>query len=176
MDTTILLASLTIFGLRLVDVSLGTLRMLVLFRGYRMLTWILSFFQSLVFVIAVGAVLKGANHPLEFVAYASGYATGTLLGMYLEGRLALGFSYVRVVSPTRGALIAQALREHGFAVTEVPARGRTGTVGMLETAVARKDVADVERLVQQIDPEAFVTVEEIRSPRRGYFRTHSRPS
>ena len=72
--------------------------------------------------------------------------------------------------------MASALRDQGFAVTELPARGRTGTVGMLETAVARKDVAEVERLVHQIDPEAFITVEEIRSPRRGYFRTTTRPS
>ncbi len=176
MDSALLLSALSIFGLRLIDVSLGTLRMLVLFRGYRLLTWVLSFFQSLVFVIAVGAVLKGASHPIQFAAYAAGYATGTLLGMYLEGRLALGYSYIRIISPTKGARVAQALRDKGFAVTEVPARGRTGTVGMLETAVARKDVAEVEHLVQEMDPEAFITVEEIRSPRRGYFRTNSRPS
>ncbi len=176
MDAGLWLSALSIFGLRLIDVSLGTLRMLVLFRGYRLLTWVLSFIQSLVFVIAVGAVLKGASHPVQFAAYASGYATGTLLGMWLESRLALGYSYVRIISPAKGALIAQALREQGFAVTEVPARGRTGTVGMLETAVARKDVAEVEHQVHAIDPEAFITVEEIRSPRRGYFRTNSRPS
>ena len=176
MTVSLLLSALSIFGLRLIDVSLGTLRMLVLFRGYRLLTWVLSFFQSLVFVIAVGAVLKGASHPIQFAAYAAGYATGTLLGMWLEGRLALGYSYVRVISPTKGARVASALRDQGFAVTELPARGRTGTVGMLETAVARKDVAEVERLVHQIDPEAFITVEEIRSPRRGYFRTTTRPS
>ncbi len=176
MNAAIWLSALSIFGLRLVDVSLGTLRMLVLFRGYRLLTWVLSFFQSLVFVIAVGAVLKGASHPVQFAAYAAGYATGTLLGMWLESRLALGYSYVRVISPTKGALVAKALRQHGFAVTELPARGLQGTVGMLETAVARKDVAEVERLVQQTDPEAFITVEEIRSPRRGYFRANSRPS
>ncbi|NPA30824.1 MAG: DUF2179 domain-containing protein [Chloroflexi bacterium] len=176
MNASLWLSALSIFGLRVFEVSLGTLRMLMLFRGYRLLTWVLSFVQSLVFVIAVGAVLKGASHPVQFAAYAAGYATGTLLGMYLEGRLALGYSYVRIISPTQGARIAQALRDKGFAVTEIPARGRTGTVGMLEAAVARKDLSEVEELVQSMDPGAFITVEEIRSPRRGYFRTNSRPS
>ncbi|NPA05880.1 MAG: DUF2179 domain-containing protein [Chloroflexi bacterium] len=175
MSTMLWLNAAVVFGLRLIDVSLGTLRMLVLFRGYRGIAWVLSFFQSLVFVLAVRQVLTGADHPIEFIAYASGYATGTVLGMWLEGRLALGYSYVRIVSPTKGASIAAALREHGFAVTEIPARGRAGTVAMLEVAVPRRDVDEVQRLAQAVDPNAFITVEEIRTPRRGYFRS-TRPT
>jgi len=175
MTASLWLNAALVFGLRLIDVSLGTLRMLVLFRGYRGIAWVLSFFQSLVFVLAVRQVLTGADHPIEFIAYASGYATGTVLGMWLEGRLALGYSYVRIVSPTKGASIAAALRENGFAVTEIPARGRTGTVAMLEVAVPRRDVDEVQRLAQTVDENAFITVEEIRTPRRGYFRS-TRPT
>ncbi len=169
-DWNLWLSAAVIFVLRLLDVTLGTLRTLAIFRGYRALAWVMSFGQALIFVLAVRQVIVNARSWVELVAYAAGYATGTVLGIWLEGRLALGYSYVRIVSPHKATRIAEVLRAAGFAVTEIPGRGLQGTVGVLESAVPRRQVNEMLELAREVDPNAFITVEEIRPPMRGHFR------
>jgi hypothetical protein len=43
-------------------------------------------------------------------------------------------------------------------------------VGLVYATVQRRDVGALVDLAEAIDPEAFVTVEEARSIRRGYMR------
>ena len=71
-----LLGALLIFALRIVDVSLGTLRIGMLVRGKRRLAGVLSFFESLIWLVAAAQVLGKLESPIQFVAYAGGYATG----------------------------------------------------------------------------------------------------
>ncbi len=159
-----------IFALRVVDVSIATVRMLAIIRGQRLFAWVLGFFQALVFVLAIRQIFANLNNVWNMLGYAAGFATGTVVGMWLEERLAMGYSHMRVISPGRGAVLAERLREAGFAVTEVAGRGRDGTVDVLNLTVPRKRVPEVRRLVTDFDPKAFITVEDVRPLRRGYFR------
>jgi uncharacterized protein YebE (UPF0316 family) len=90
--------------------------------------------------------------------------------MLIEERLAIGHNSIRVVSSRRGTLVAEKLRESGFAVTEIPARGRDGMVTVLNLSVTRKDVDRVDTIVLETDPEAFITLEDVRPLRRGFWR------
>jgi len=166
---TVLLA-LGIFALRVGDMSLDTIRVLFVVRGRKKLAWILGFFQSLIFVVAISSVLTNLKNPLTIIGYAAGFATGNVVGMLIEERLGIGHMQLSIISPSRGASIAELLREHGFAVTELSGRGRSGMVSMLSVSVARKQTAEVETLILEADPEAFVTVEEVRPLRRGFWR------
>jgi uncharacterized protein YebE (UPF0316 family) len=164
------LGALAIFGLRVVDMSFDTLRMLFVVRGRKWIAWVLGFLQSVVFVIAITSVLSNLDNPLNVIGYAAGFATGNVVGMLIEERLAIGHIHLQIVSPRRGAALSQALREAGFGVTEIPARGRDGMVSMLSVSVLRKDVARVEALVHANDAEAFMTSEDVRPLRRGFWR------
>lgn len=159
-----------IFFLRIGDMSLDTIRVLFVVRGRKLLAWILGFFQSLLFVIAISSVLTNLNSIVTVLGYAAGFATGNVIGMLIEERLAIGFLQFTIISPTRGAVIADTLRKSGFAVTEIPARGRDGTVTMLQTNVKRKDMDNIETIVLEADAEAFVTQDEVRPVRRGFWR------
>lgn len=164
------LAALLIFGLRLADMALDTLRLLFVVRGKKKIVWVLGFFQSILFVIAITSVLDGIlENPLKILGYGAGFATGNVLGIKIEEKLAVGHLHVKVVSPKRGLAVAAALRDAGFAVTEVPARGLQGTVTMLLLDVMRRDLAKVETSVLETDHEAFVTVEDVRPLRRGFW-------
>jgi len=66
--------------------------------------------------------------------------------------------------------IAQRQREAGFAVTEFAGQGRDGTLTVINSAVARRHRQTVRTLVKQIDPEAFITVDDVHPLQRGYFR------
>lgn len=164
------LAALLIFSLRVIDMSLDTLRVLFVVRGRKGIVWILGFIKAGVFVIAIGTVLKNLNNPLNIIGYAAGFATGNVVGMLIEERIAIGNIYMRIVSPRRGSAIAERLREEGFAITEVPARGKDGMVTMLDCGVRRRQVKQVKAIVDEIDQKAFITAEDIRPVWRGYWR------
>jgi len=162
--------ALIIFLLRVLNIALDTLRMLFMLRGKKMLSWIFAFMVSLIYVILLTSILANLNTPLYILAYAAGFATGGVVGMWIEERLAIGFTNIQIVSPGRGTVLAQRLREHGFAVTEIPARGRDGMVSMLSLSVRRKQVEVVGKIVNECDEAAFVTSEDVHPLRRGFFR------
>lgn len=164
------LGALGIFALRVTDMTFDTLRMLFVVRGSKGIAWVLGFMQSAIFVIAFSSVLSNLDNPLNIVGYAAGFATGNVVGILIEQRLAIGYTHVQIVSSRRGAALAQTLRENGFAVTEIPARGRDGMVSMLSLSVRRKQVAVVEGIVHETDDGAFVTTEDVRPMRRGFWR------
>ena len=159
-----------IFILRVTDMSLDTVRVLFVMRGRKAIAWVLGFFQAAVYVIAIANVLKDLTNPLNIIGYAAGFATGVVLGMAIEERLAIGHVHMRIISSGRGTGLAERLRLEGYAVTEVPARGKDGMVTMLNCSVLRKDVKRVRLVVNDVDEQAFITSEEIRPLRRGFWR------
>jgi uncharacterized protein YebE (UPF0316 family) len=162
--------ALMIFGLRVVDMTLDTLRVLVVMRGQKKIAWILGFFQAAVFVVAIGSVLSNLDNPLNVIGYAAGFATGNVIGMIIEEKLAIGHTMISIVSSRRGTAIVEKLRENGYAVTEIAARGKDGMVSLLNVNVLRKNVSAVRQLVNDADAEAFITAEDIRPIRRGFWR------
>jgi len=164
------LGALGIFALRVADMTFDTLRVLFVMRGRKAISWGMGFVQSVIFVVAISSVLGNLDNPLNVIGYAAGFATGNVIGMIIEERLAIGHTQLQIISPRRGVLLANVLREAGFGVTEIPARGKDGMVSMLSVSVLRKDVGKIEKLVYEADPEAFVTTEEVRPMRRGFWR------
>ncbi len=161
--------ALLIFFLRLINYAMDTLRIMLTMRDKKALSWILGFFESILFVVVMGAVLDDLDNVLKVVAYAGGFATGNVVGMLIEKRLAIGYSHISIISRGLGKEIAQALRAHDFAVTEIPAYGRDGKVALLNCSVQRKLSSDIEKLALEQDPEAFITIEDVVPRQRGYW-------
>jgi len=153
----ILWAAFLIFVLRIIGVTLATIRVLIMMRGKKLVSALIGFFEVMVYAIAIGQVVSNLSN-------------GTLVGMWLEERLALGYASVRIVSKSKGHAVADAIREAGYGATIEWGQGRTGTVGLVVATVRRKEVDAVCALADRVDPKAFVTVEETRTIRRGYMR------
>lgn len=164
------LGAAIIFLLRVADMTLDTMRVLVVMRGRKSIAWVLGFAQAAIFVMAISSVLNDLNNPLNIIGYAAGFATGNVVGMLIEERLAIGHILVNIVSPGHGTAIAENLRQQGYAVTEISARGKDGMVTLLNCSVLRKNVAAVRKIVNEVDPEAFITAEDVRPVRRGFWR------
>jgi len=158
-----------VFMLRVVNQSLDTLRVVMMLRGRKAATWILGFLETVIFVVALGSVITGLDNVLNIIGYSAGFATGNTLGMWVEDRLAIGYINLRVVSRKRGTAVVELLRAEGFGVTEIPARGKDGTVSLLNLSVRRKELDEVQRLVESVDDTAFITSEETRPLRRGFW-------
>ncbi len=156
----VLLGALGIFSLRIVDVSMGTMRIAMLVRGRRGLAGIFGFVESLVWLIAAALVFGNLESPIQFVAYASGYAAGTMFGSTLEKWLAIGDALIRVVWPSGTADVGKMLRNEGCFVTSLNAEGRDGDVKVSISVMPRKNVKRVLSLIHKFNPESFVTFEE----------------
>jgi uncharacterized protein YebE (UPF0316 family) len=165
-----LLAGLFVFAMRVIDMSLDTLRLLFVMRGRKFLAGGIGVVQATVFILAVSTVLRGPLDPFTVAGYALGFGAGVVIGMLAEQRLALGHAMLRVYAPNSGEAIAEGLRAAGFAVTEFSAHGRDGEITVINSAIARRDIAKAQNIVRQIDPGAFITVDEIQPLQRGYFR------
>jgi uncharacterized protein YebE (UPF0316 family) len=153
-------AALLIFVLRIVDVSLGTLRSTMLVRGQRGLAGALGFFESLIWLVAAARVLGDLDGSVvKYLGYAGGYAAGTMLGPTIERWIAIGNILVRIIERTDGPSSVDALREAGFYATVLNATGRDGGVQIVFTVIPRRRQTAVIRLLQATNPAAYVTFE-----------------
>lgn len=156
----ILLGGLVIFLLRVVDVAMDTLRVLFVVRGKKLIVWCLGVCTNIIYLFAISNVLNGEKQLVTILCYAMGYATGNIVGMMIEERLAIGFKDIGVISQTKGPEIAAALREKGFGVTEMLGQGRDGTVTIVHTNIKRKQTKEVRAIIESVDDHAFITEDD----------------
>jgi uncharacterized protein YebE (UPF0316 family) len=159
-----LLGAALIFGLRLIDVSISTIRLVVMMRGHLRLATFLSFFESLLWITATSLVFANLGDPVRAVAFAAGFAGGVFLGNIIERRIAMGNAFVRVVAPVEAEPVAPHLRAAGFPMTVVNAEGKDGEVRLNFSVIPRRRVKEMLALVHEVNPGAFVTVEEVALP------------
>lgn len=165
--------ALAIFLARICDVSLGTVRTIIVFRGYRLLAAIIGFLEVTIWIMAAGQVLKNFDVSKWYlvVGYAAGYATGNIVGIWLESKLAIGNTIVRVFSRNlESPIIATLLPEQDFFVTEVVGQSADEKPLRIVFVVSkRKDLPRLLKLIKTSDPDAFYTIEDIRSLHEGIY-------
>ncbi len=162
---------LLIFAMRVVDVSMGAVRILLMVRGWRTVAAVVGFVEVLIWIVAVGNAMQHLTSPYHLVGYAGGFALGTYVGVAVEHMLALGQVVVRAIIPGgEGGATATTLRDNGYAVTEVDGRGRSGPVDIVNVVVGRRQASQVAEVIESTAPRSFITVEEVRSTRRGMLR------
>lgn len=158
-----------IFLARVVDVSLQTFRILLIGRGLKLRAAVIGFVESLIWLAAISQVIQHLDRPAQFLAYAGGFAAGTWLGVYLEGRIALGLVAVRVITSEDARDLIDALAAEHFGVTNLAARGIQGKVRLIFTVLQRKQIERFLEIVRETHPKAFVSVSDVRSASEGYL-------
>ena len=166
--------ALLIFALRVLGIAVSTVATLMTVQGRKLPAVAAGFVSALVYIVAIGKVVANLGNVWNILAYCGGFAVGTLIGMAWEQRLALGFTEVRFISTEKGSVLAEALRQAGFGVTELYGHGRESTVSIVEAIVPRKNVDAVLGIARSVDEKAIVTVTEARTVQRGYWRPETR--
>lgn len=158
---TIIVPVLIVFA-KIIDVSLGTLRIILVSKGSKSLAPVLGFFEVLVWIVAIGQVMQNLTNPINYVAYAFGFALGNYFGILLEGKLALGQVIVRVISKKDASELIKVLKLAKYGITIVDATGATGPVHMIFTVIKRSQVGKVVNIIKEHNPKAFYSIEDIR--------------
>jgi uncharacterized protein YebE (UPF0316 family) len=155
--------ALIIFFLRIVDVSLGTLRTITVVQGRIRISVVLGFLEVLIWITAVSQVIVSVREqPLVILGWAAGFAAGNAVGIWLEKRLALGTLLVEMISAINPDGIAQELRKRGQRLTTFEGRGRDGKVTMIYAILPRKQLAETLEIARRLDPEVFWGVAQVR--------------
>jgi len=161
-----------IFAARICDVTIGTLRIIMVGRGRKYLAPVLGFFEILIWIVVIGKVMENLGNIMCYLGYAGGFATGNLVGIVIEEKLAMGMLVVRVITRKESNELVAGLRESGYGVTRVPAKGGQGPVELIYTVIRRSDMEDVIGMVEKFNPQAFYSVEDVRAVSKGVFPAH----
>ncbi|EKP94909.1 DUF2179 domain-containing protein [Thermaerobacter subterraneus] len=158
------LSYVLVFLARVADVSLSTLRLMLVFRGQRLLGSLVGLFEVSIYIVALGFVVERLHEdPITLLFYALGFASGSYLGGVLEERLALGVEMVQVIPHgSGGRILAGDLRQQGYGVTELEGQGREGHRTVLLITVERKRLPQLLATLREREPQAFVTVLDTR--------------
>lgn len=168
LDQSPLLLCLLIFSARVVDVSLGTIRTIMVFRSYRLLAAVIGFFEVSVWLLAASRVLQHIDQWYLAVSYAGGFATGNAVGIWLESKLAVGLQLIRAVSADPQVQLAHQLRQGGHSVTAMPGRGDAGEpVEVLLIVEKRRRLSVLLQRIEESDPGAVCTVSDVKTVRTG---------
>jgi uncharacterized protein YebE (UPF0316 family) len=170
--------AVVIFFLRVLNYAISTVRTVAIAKQQKIFSSTLAFIEALVFAVAIANVIGDLDNILNLIAYCLGASAGGYLGMILEPRLIQSYVVVSIIAHDKAKLLAEAMREKGHGVTELTGFGRDGSVQMLRSMISSRDLHEIKLLCQQIDPHAFITVEDTRSIEQGWLKTprNSRPS
>jgi len=160
---------LLIFSARICDVSLGTLRVIFIAKGFKYIAPVIGFFEVIIWLLAIGQVMQNVGNVASYIAYGGGFAAGTFIGMAVEERLSLGNVVVRIITNRDESELVKSMRGRNFGVTTMDAEGSGGPVKVILTISRREDLSEVIGLIHEYQPNAFFTVEEIKSVKEGVF-------
>jgi len=165
-----LLQLVFIFFARVIDVSLGTIRMILVIRGSKYPAAIIGFFEIMVYTIALGLVVGSLQEPLKLLVFCTGFASGILVGSIIEERLSLGYRGIQAIIDRQNSHIVEELRNEGFPVTCWEASGRLGPKLVLSILITRSNTAKLTERILEKDEEAFLLYLEPKHFSGGYIK------
>lgn len=166
---TYLVLPLLIFFARICDVTIGTMRIIFVSKGQRRIAPFLGFFEVLIWILAISQIMNHLDNFICYIAYASGFATGNYVGMLVEERLAVGNLIIRVITHKDGDKLAKRLNGNGYGATLINAEGSSGNVNIIYSIVARNDLQQVLSIINDFNPKAFYSIEDVRKVSSGIF-------
>ncbi len=162
-----------IFCARICDVTMGTIRVIFISKGIRFLAPIIGFFEVIIWLLAIGQVMNNLTNAVCYIAYGAGFASGTFIGMAIEEKISIGLTSVRIITRGETTGVVQDLRRQNYGVTIMDGEGATGKVTMVFTIIRRQDLPRVLAIIRRSSPDAFYSVEEVKTVAEGVFPERS---
>lgn len=159
---TLAILPLLIFLTRIIDVTLGTLRIIFINRNLRYLAAVSGFFEVLVWLLVIRQVFQQLDNPICFIAYAAGFAAGNFVGVVIENKISIGRVVIRIITHRESGQLVSVLRSSGYALTVVDGQGATGPVKIVFAIIERRDIESIVKIVKEYNPNAFYSMEDVR--------------
>ncbi|MDX9801525.1 MAG: DUF2179 domain-containing protein [Spirochaetia bacterium] len=160
---------LLIFFARIADVTIGTMRIVFISRGHKIIAPLLGFCEVVIWLVALTKIMENLSNPLTYFAYGAGFAMGTYIGISLEERLAMGKCIIRSITAKNANELVKKLRLEGYGVTVLEAEGNSGKVAVFYSIINRSCLPGYINIINTYNSKAFYTIEDVRFVNEGYF-------
>ena len=164
-----LILPLLIFFARVFDQSLGIIRIILATKGLTLPAFIFGFFESFVWLLAIGQIMTKIDNLFYYFVFAAGFASGNVFGIFIEKKLSIGFVVIRVIFQKDSQKSVEKLKENGFRITQVDAMGMEQPVKMIFSTLKRNQIKLFIEILQHNNPTAFYTVEDVKQVKEGYL-------
>jgi uncharacterized protein YebE (UPF0316 family) len=162
MNAYVLIPILICFA-RIVDVTIGTLRIIFISKGLKYLAPAMGFFEVIIWLAAIGQIMQNLSNVINYVAYGLGFAIGNYVGIVLENKISLGFVLVRIITRRSATDLKKWLTNSKRKYTIIDATSDWGLVNIIYMPMKRKEVGEVIMAVKRFNPRAFYTIEDVRN-------------
>jgi uncharacterized protein YebE (UPF0316 family) len=165
---------LLIFVARVADVSLGTLRIVFISQGRKNLAPLIGFLEIFIWLLAIGQIFNNLTNILYYIAFAAGFALGNYVGLIIENKLSLGLLSLQLIISENPENLIKTLKSQGYGLTSMTAEGVKGNVKLLVTVIKRKNKEKVLEIIRELNPNAFISIQQIQSVSGGKFPFESK--
>ena len=166
----IFLWSMAIFFGRIIDVSLGTIRINFIIKHKKLFAALVGFIEVIIFIFVAARVIRDIdNNIFGIFAYGAGFAAGTVLGMIISERLSRDFLSINIISKESSAEIEELLRENGFGATCYEGFGKEGKVKIINVVCNQSYVPKLSKIVFEKDPKAFLSTHTLGAHKGGFL-------
>lgn len=159
---------LFIMSLRILDVSIGTVRTIMVVQGRKYLAGLFGAIEVFIWLLAIRSIFQHLDQIPNMIGYAVGFGLGNILGITIEQKIGLGHIQLNVISRNHHQQIAKLLRDERFGVTEIKGEGSSGEVIILIVIIPRKLQNKIIKAIESIDNNCFITVQHS-LPYRGFI-------
>lgn len=164
---------LLIMFARICDVTIGTMRIIFVSKGQKMVAPIMGFFEVFIWIIVIGQIMANLNNWACYFGYALGFALGNFVGMRLEEYLAVGKQLIRIIATKGGLDLVKNLNGKGFGATLIEGEGSTGKVQLIYVIANRDSMTQILSIINEFNPKSFYTIEDIKKVSAGIFPNQS---
>jgi uncharacterized protein YebE (UPF0316 family) len=158
---------LLIVAARIVDVSLQTLRIIFTSRDKIKIAPIVGFFEVFIWLLAIGQLFDNLTNILYYTAYASGFAIGNYVGIYIDRKLSIGLLNLQLIVIKQPNTLLKSLKDAGYGLTVLTAEGYHNI--LIQLIIKRKNLKEVLKIIEENYEDAFITIQQVQSVKGGVF-------
>ena len=163
---------LLIFFARIVDITIGTIRIIYVSKGMRFLSVVCGFFEVLVWLIAMTQIMQNLSNFMMYFGWAAGFAAGNYVEITLESRIAVGHLVIRIITQRDATELIEHLRKGNYGVTSVAGHVMNGTVRLILSVINRRDLNDINGIIKKYNLNAFYSIEDVKAVNEGFMPVH----
>jgi len=160
---------LLIFLSRITDVTIGTVRIVMVAKGQKKIAPVLGFFEVLIWLIAISQIIAHLDNWLCYLAYGAGFATGNYIGMIIEEKLAVGIIQLQIITRTDAHQLIEKLKTEGYGITHQEAHGAVEEVSIIYSIIKRTDLSKVDEIIRIYNPNAFYSIADVKFVNKGLY-------
>ncbi len=151
-----------IFLARISDVTIGTVRIVMVSKGHKLLAPVLGFFEVIIWLVTMSKIIENIDYWVAYVAYGAGFGAGNYIGLIIEEKLAVGVVQIQIITRKKANKLINVMIDRGYGITYQEANGAVEKVSIIYSIINRSDINQVIELIREYNPKAFYSIEDVK--------------